>query len=64
MGKKATNEAMCFKEVIEFTIFCKQMQARSALDFSKFDVAFNIPYLDGEEDLGLQMQMNGKVLKK
>lgn len=55
MGKKATNEAMCFKGVIEFTIFYKQMQARSALDFSKFDVAFNIPYLDGEEDLGLQM---------
>ena len=46
---------MCFKEVIEFTIFYKQIQARSALDFSKFDAAFNTSYLDGEEDLGLQM---------
>lgn len=64
MNEKATNEAMCFKEVIELMIFCKQIQERSALDFTKLNFAFNIPYSVGKKTLGLQTKMNGEVLKE
>lgn len=51
--QKATNEAMCFKELIKLVIFCKQIQERPALDFINLYVAFNNPYLQRRKNSGV-----------